>query len=354
MSWIDISRLTLVIFLGLSFSARIGISQENIVISEGTLKVRGVSEEALYFGMCEGDELVFTFNEMKKKALKEVEIVEWPATSRFFEYKTRAINRKSLQIQNTGIYVLRLKNTALSGRICRYRLERIPVDPHKKFNTTVYWATKRDTSFYTIEEDYLVSRDTSIVDVIPHQVHRVHSLTATNGKPNQSYVQVVLPANTISWSYYLGVGEDSEEVFRNADRKARATRDKLKGVSKLASLDPSGSLTMASLALNGIAEFAIPDGADNIQYWLTDYENAQLFMAGYEFRIYDKGNGPLVYKRMEVLPAEAIYFCLLNDNLMEGIDVHMRIAAVTITENWGKRPVEQYTVHTWKEPYLKN
>ena len=304
--------------------------------------------------MCEGDELVFTFNEMKKKELKEVEIVEWPATSKFFEYKTKAINRKSLQIQNTGIYTLRLKNTALSGRICRYRLERIPVDPHKKFNTTVYWTTKRDTSFYTIEEDYLVSRDTSIIDVIPHQVHRVHSRTAINGKPNQSYVQVVLPANTISWSYYLGVGEDSEEVFRNAERKAQATRDKLKGVSKLASLDPSGSLTMASLALNGIAEFATPDKADNIQYWLTDYENAQLFMAGYEFRIYDKGNGPLVYKRMELHPAEAIYFCLLNDNLMEGIDVHMRIAAVTITENWGKRPVEKYTVHTWKEPYLKN
>ena len=77
-------------------------------------------------------------------------------------------------------------------------------------------------------------------------------------------------------------------------------------------------------------------------------------MAGYEFRIYDKGNGPLVYKRMEVLPAEAIYFCLLNDNLMEGIDVHIRVSAVTITENWGKRPVEQYTVNTWKEPYLKN
>ena len=356
--WVGFDRLFIVLFPGLFFFAHIATSQESITISEGTLKVGGVSEEAFYFGLSEGDQLLFTFNEVKKKELKEVEVLEWPGTSRFFEYKTKGVKEKVLQIQNTGIYKLRLKNTALGGRVCHYRLERIPANPDKKFNSTVYWATKRDTSYYTIEEEYLVSKDTNVVDVIPHQVHRVHSQTASNGKPNKAFVKVDLPANTASWSYYLGVGKDSEEVFLNAEKKAKKTRGKLTSVSKLgqslATLDLSGSLTMASLALNGIAEFAIPDKADNIQYWITDYENARLFMTGYDFRLYDKGNGPLVYKRMSTLPEGPIYFCLLNDNLMEGIDVHMRVAAITVTENWGKRSVERYTVRTWKEPYLKN
>lgn len=331
---------------------------QSIIISEGTLKIGGISEQEFYFGLLEGDKLVFNFNEVKGKELKEIEISELPEASKLFEYKSKSIKDKSIQIQNTGIYKLRLKNTALSGRICNYQLERIPADSDEKFNTTVYWETKQDTSYYTIEEDYLVSIDTAIVSIIPNKVERVHSETSSNGLPNKSTVPVTLPQNTVSWSYYLGVGKDSESVFKEAENRAKKKREQLKSVSKLSktltSFDPTGSAALASLALNGIAEFGVPDKADNIQYWFaTDYDNAKLFMNNLTFYQFEKGNGPLSYKRMEFPKLGTFYICLLNDNLMEGIDVHIRISAVTVTENWGKRTVEKFAINTWKEPYLK-
>lgn len=341
------------------FIAHFLSGQEAISISEGTLKVGGVSEEVLYFGLSEGDKLVFNFKEVKGKALKEIEIIELPGASKFFEYKSNSIKDKSIQIQNTGIYKLRLKNSAIGGRICQYKLARIPVDPNQKFNTTVYWKEKRDTTYYTVQEDYLVSKDTAIVDILGHKVERVHSQTATNGRPNKSIVQVTLPEQTVSWSYYIGVGEDAEAIFQEAEEKAIKRKGQLQAGAQLArglaSGDPTGSLVLASVALSGLAELGVPDKADNVQYWLaTDYDNAQLFMLDQSFYQFEKGNGPLSYKRMESPKTGTFYICLLNDNLMEGIDVHIRISAVTVRENWGKRPVRKFKVKTWEEPYLRN
>ena len=112
---------------------------------------------------------------------------------------------------------------------------------------------------------------------------------------------------------------------------------------------------LASVALNGLAELGVPDKADNVQYWFaTDYDNGQLFMQGQSFYQFEKGNGPLSYKRMESPKTGTFYICLLNDNLMEGIDVHIRISTVTVSENWGKRPVRKFKVKIWEEPYLRN
>ncbi|PTB96227.1 hypothetical protein C9994_08385 [Marivirga lumbricoides] len=336
------------------------VAQENIVLSEGTFKVKGLSEQELYFGLFEGDQLVFSLEENKGKSLKEIEIVEYPDNSKFFEVEIDHIDNKEFLIQNTGIYKLRLKNSALGGRVCRYKLERIPADPSKKFNSTVYWETKKDTTFYTINENYLVSKDTSIVSVIQHKVERVHSETVLNGKTNKSIVKVDLPKNTISWSYYLGVGEDAEAVFKQAEEKASGRIAQLKGASKLSksliSLDFTGSAVLASLVIDGIVELGIMDEkADNIQYWIIpDYANAQLFMSNNNFYQYDNGNGPIVYKRMEAPLSGTFYIGLYNDNMVEGIDVHIRLSAITVTEKWGQRAVEKYNIETWKEPYLKD
>lgn len=342
----------------LCFLGRIVYAQDNITISEGTLKINGASEQEFYFGLSEGDELRFSLKEIKGKEIKEIEVVEFPSTSKYFEYKTNSVDNKAIQIQNTGIYKLRLKNTALGGRVCQYKLERKPAVPSQKFNSTVYWNVKYDTLLYTVQEDYLASIDTAIVGVIGEKIERVHSQTATNGKPNRSIVQIALPPNTISWSYYLGVGEDSEAIFRQAEEKANKRKLQLKTAiditQKTALVDGSGSSALALLALKGYAEFGIPAKANNIQYWfVADYENAQLFMQGNQFYQFERGNGPLCYKRMESPKTGSFYICLLNDNLMEGIDVHIRISAVTVKENWQKRDVERHKINSWKEPYLK-
>lgn len=334
-------------------------AQEKITISEGTFKVGAFSEDQLYFGLKEGDQLVFSFTEMKGKKLKEIEIIEHPGASKFFEFQQKKVSDKVMNISNTGIYKLRLKNAALGARICRYKIERIPLNPDIKFNTTVYWKTLKDTTYYTVDEDYLISIDSAIIPVVDHKVERVHSQTVLNGKSNKSVVQVALPPNTVSWSYYLGVGEDSEAVFAQAEKKAEENRKKLKAAAKLttslASIDPSGSAALAGVLLGGLADFAVPKKADNIQYWFApNYENARAFMNDRQFYQFEQGNGPLSYKRMQEPKKGAFYICLLNDNVLEGIDVHIRMSALTVTENWGKQEVEKYRVNSWKEPYLQS
>lgn len=334
--------------------------QTPLDVAESTLKVSGMNEEVFYYGFTEGDQLIFNFEEINGKELKEIEIIELPSSSKFMDYKTKKIENKSININKSGIYKFRLANSALTGRICKFKIQRIPEsDATKNFNTSVYWKTISDTTYWMEDEKYLISRDTVVIPVINHKVERVHSQTATNGMPNKSTVQITLPANTISWSYYLGVDEDAEAIFRQAEEKAQKTKSQFNAASsltsKLAKVDPTGSAALASIALKGIAEFGVPDNADNIQYWfVNDYQNAQLFMNGNQFMMLDKGNGPLCYKKMTSPRKGSAYICLLNDNIRDGIDVHIRVSAVTVEENWGIRQIQKYKVNSWQEPYLKN
>ncbi|HLF64240.1 MAG TPA: hypothetical protein VI603_10825 [Saprospiraceae bacterium] len=62
--------------------------QQPILIAENTFKVNGVQEETFYYGFAAGDQIVFDFEEMKGKGIKELEIVEFPGSSKFLDYKT--------------------------------------------------------------------------------------------------------------------------------------------------------------------------------------------------------------------------------------------------------------------------
>jgi len=164
-----------------------------------------------------------------------------------------------------------------------------------------------------------------------------------------------LPDNTVYWSYYLGVGQDSEKIFKDAEEKAKRRRAQIKTVTQLGSTlfaaDPSGSLALALLALTGYSEFGVPEKADNIQYWFTDEQNSQAFLNKREFTSFEKGNGPLCNRRLDE-GGKDVFLCLINDNLIEGIDVHLRVAAITVTEHRGTRQVKKYKLGLKKEPYL--
>lgn len=331
-------------------------AQQTLDIAEATLKIGGLDEEVLYHGFAEGDQLIFSFQETEGKELKSVEIQAYPAQSIFQDYKTVGLS-KTLRIAHTGIYVFRFTNTALTGRICHYKIQRIPAtEATVKFNTQVYWRSLPANSYYIEEEKYLVSRDTTVITVMEHKVERVHSKTSVNGIGNKTTVEVTLPDHTVSWSYYLGVGNSSEEIFREAEEKAERQRRQLNGAASLICKATmyNGYAVMAGLALNGIAELGIPKNADNIQYhFATDARNAQLFLTNEEFSSFEQGNGPLSYKRMMQPLLGTFYICLLNDNILYGIDVHVKVAAVTVQEIWGVREVKKFSKVGGREAYLK-
>src|SRR5258705_3857823 len=99
---------------------------KTVDVAENTLKVSGFGEEVFYYGFAEGDQLIFNFQEMNDKELKELEITELPSSSKFLEYKTKKIENKTINISRTAIYKFRFSNSAIGIRACKFKIQRIP------------------------------------------------------------------------------------------------------------------------------------------------------------------------------------------------------------------------------------
>ncbi len=142
-----------------------GQEEDRILVTQTTVKVGAMATEELFFGFDEGDQIIFNFELVKGKDLKEIEIFEYPNASIFTDYKTKEIKDKTLSIYRAGIYKFKFKNSAVGIRICKVKIERIPANiENKNFNTTVYWKTIRDTSYYFVDEKYLIGKDTAIIN----------------------------------------------------------------------------------------------------------------------------------------------------------------------------------------------
>gem|GEM_PF-5102302 len=48
-----------------------------------------------------------------------------------------------------------------------------------------------------------------------------------------------------------------------------------------------------------------------------------------------------------------LFVCLYNDNAVYSITPTIKVTAVTVKENWGKRNVQKMTVTSRKEAYLE-
>lgn len=181
--------------------------QEPLDVTDQTIKLGGLKEEELYFGFAAGDKIVFNFKEADNKELKEIEILEYPNNSKFSDYKTKLVENKTITVSKQGVYIFRFKNSALAGRICKIKIQRIPAsDETKNFNSTVTWETRQETTYNTYTKDVIVGYDTTYVqkskkelvntelseDMIMDKTERVHSINNLDYK-NYKTVQVTLP-----------------------------------------------------------------------------------------------------------------------------------------------------------------
>ena len=99
-------------------------AQNPIDVDERTFKIGPFGDEVFYYGFAEGDQVIFNFQVVKGKALKEVEVAEFPASSKFMDYQSKKIENKRLTISKTGIYTFRFSNSAMNGRVCKLKIQR--------------------------------------------------------------------------------------------------------------------------------------------------------------------------------------------------------------------------------------
>jgi hypothetical protein len=332
---------------GTLFNATYSIGQTPIVITESNMKVGALSEEIFYYGFDDGDQIILSFE--SEKELKEIQVFEYfSSSSLFMDYKTTGINKKVIRVPNKGIYGFRFSNSAVTGRICSFKIERLPGEnDNTPFNSTVFWKEVSDTTYSTIQEAYVASRDTSFVSVID-QSAKVSSTNAINGNNNKNLIDFTLPANTVSWSYYIGVGSAGQQAYNNAQSSFITTAADV-------SLEYGGYYgVMAALALHGLNYFNKVQGEDNVRYYfISDWENAQLFLAGNTFYQYKQGNVITDASQMKAPLTGKVCLGLLNDNVMDPINVLVKVTAVVVKENIAIRPVQKMHVKVREEPYLK-
>ncbi|MCU0423867.1 MAG: hypothetical protein MUC81_13760 [Bacteroidia bacterium] len=349
--------------------------QEPIDVTDQTIKIGGLKEEELYFGFATGDKIVFNFKEADNKELKEIEIVEYPNNSKFSDYKTKFVDNKTINVSKQGVYIFRFKNSALAARICKIKIQRIPSsDDTKNFNSTVTWETKQETTYNTYTKDVIVGYDTTYVqkskkelvktelseDMIMDKTERVHSINNLDYK-NFKTVQVSLPQNEIttyktkkiiSWAYWIGVGKEASDAWA---KNISTVKSIATGAATILGGGP-----LAGLAIGAVSSLAMPTLGEDVAYWfITDYYNAQLFLANESFMQFDKGKGIAAYGKNSDRTQGIFYIGLFNDNQFQGIDANIKISVIWETNYYEDKKYTEiivtprYEKRTFSEPIIK-
>ena len=354
-------------------NALLSYGQHPVDVTEQTIKIGRMQEEVLYFGFAEGDQIIFNFSEMDNRELKEIEIVEYPSHSKFSDYKTSKVANKTFQVLKNGVYKFRFTNSAITGRICQIKIQRIPAsDATKSFNTHVTWMEKQDTSWNSYTKDIVAGYDTTYVqstktilvkteqreELLLDKVQRVHSTSNENG--NKSSLFFTLPkrealehkvTSVIAWAYWVGVGEESNRAWRE---NAKTITTVAKGAAHYF------ATPLGALALGAIADLTIPKIGEDVAYGVTDIVNRNLFLAGQPYRGFDFGKGVAGYKKFDRNFSQGSYaICLSNDNLMQGIDVTVKVVAILETNyfedqiNTEQKVVPRYEKRIFKDPIIQ-
>jgi hypothetical protein len=343
--------------------------QTPIDVAEQTFKLGGLGgEEVFYFGFAEGDQIVFNFEEVNGKGLKEIEIVEYPSSSKFMDYKTAKVTNKIINVTNGGIYKFRFSNSAVAGRVCKIKIQRIPENEDAaKFNCSVFWSSVSDTAWVTKTRQILVRVDTVYDEIssIENQIwlnSRGHSSCLSNG------------STCTKQKMKLNYHPDTEEIYMYiiADQKtAEAFNNLAKTITKAGMKAGTAAATSGTSLLVGMFTDKATDAAvDNlpaansgnkIDIYFTDKANADKWYVDYDNRIgtYDglAFKGYVVLKQRLIksqIPKNEMYLCLKNNNAMTGIPVYVNIVAKRLVKVHKDEQYQDPKVTTYKVPYLKN
>lgn len=348
------------------------LGQDWITVAELNLELGANSEETVYYGFETGDVLRVSMEVLQGKTIRAFELSEYPDNSRLLEYETAKVE-KSLNVYERGIYSFRLKNSALMKKsVCRLKIERLPASPAAAaFNPAVRWVERLDTT-YEVQSETLVQKDeakevqqrrrvlakvdTSVTTIL-EKVERVHSWSRL-GTSNVSYIAFELPKNryepnaqepysateVVSWAYWIGIGEESEKVFNDANAQiaSRIAKGLTSGAIR-AGFISSGYGALAMLAIEGVSFFSNPPAGDNVLYEVLKGKEG-------EYQLLSKGNSVTGFGRIDSATQGPFAFRLENDNYVEAINVNIKVIAILETKTYR----DEYFSETQQTPFSEH
>ncbi len=312
------------------------------VIIENTMKVAAFKEEIFYYGFAAGDKLIFNLEETNKRDIQEIEITELPSSLKLKENKVKKIENRTFDIAKTGIYKFRIANTTILPRNCKITIQRIPANESTQdFNTTVYTRTVNDTSYINETETYIDMTDTVISNLQDRTV-RIQSPSNTTG--NKANFSFLLPPNSIAWSYYIYTDVAGKQVYEEAVKKLNESLTE----TKFSNYGP-----LAAEAFGATSYLKKLDSGKEIDFWIVEGENANLFMTGAQFRFMKKGKIINDFSKMNYRDG-SLYFCFSRGASTEPATITVKITALQINEALKLKTVQRISVKPKTEMYLKN
>lgn len=317
------------------------ISEKTIIIAENVFKIPALEEKEFYYAFAKGDKVIFNFEETNGKDLKEIEIIEYPSSSKFMDHKKSIVYNKQLTVSTNGIYKFRFSNSALAGRTCKMSIKRIPASEDKiHFDTNVYWKNVNDTTYRTVKNKYLIHEEYKPVSVRSE----TKLLSKQKDGNSRGAIQIILPKNTYEWVYSVSTYPDESD-----NKKTNMPYGLFGALSRL--IDISGSLDVA------INTLAPPTGTNICDVYLLDYENRNLFMSNnplfkhYSVGSLENSNSGTVRIKGN-LNLDGIYLGLNNRSTTVNTFVSVEVVAIVLEQEWEYRDEIEMNVSTYKVPYM--
>ncbi|MCB2380491.1 hypothetical protein LGH70_23055 [Hymenobacter sp. BT635] len=363
------------------FTMQVSFGQQLLDVADLTLRLRAGEEKDLYYSFDASDQVVYSFQEIDRKPLKTISIVEEASGSvKYEDYEVTQVHAKTIPVYKRGVYKFHFVNASLlKGKVCKIRIQRqLAPGSRPDFNTSVRWVEQADTTYnvYTKKvitgyREYEVPKtrrvlarvDTTIMPVL-NRVEWVHSQMNLD-HPNYSLINFSLPVNVaepnqllpyrttevVSWAYSLGVGDSGKAWYKDANKKATVKGAVKAGVA--AGLATGGTGALAMLAIEGVSLFSNPPSGDNCLFSVLFSRNGQNYALTTV-----AGNSVAASGQVTSLKQGTLTLKLENDNTIDAINVDVNIVACVVTKIYKdetysvkkSEPIEE--MKTIKEPKI--
>ncbi len=295
------------------------------LIADQTFKVDGTHEFPYAFAA--GDQVALKVQLLTGRRLKVVELIQWPDNAVFRSYELDTLINQTIVIPQTGVYMLRIQETGMGKKVCRFTLLRAPGSTETAhLDTRVNWDLKQYPQ-YQIATRHIPAGKKTEVESLGGQV-TVGANNFGTQKGMNAY-QFTLPPNTVRWAFRISVGQAGIEARRKDAEKL--TSNLKSGAVRMLGVEPETAL--AAFALGMAVDLTVSSAGEDVDYALLSPDNLPKFYAGESYDAFMFQSGVSVDVQRRSSPLEGTWiFALRSDNWMRAIDVNIDIEAVTETQ----------------------
>ncbi len=282
-------------------------SSEGIRLIDKQLSLSGALSsdvEQNVIGLDEGDEIILNCAVLNKKGTANISLINYSNRREIYKKQNFTnIENEKIRIPARGVYYFTLYTDALFGKNAKLTIDRI----HGQ-NSTVDFNTSVKTVY-----------DTTNIEILNTKT-RVYSLTNANHS-NKTTISINLPKNTAYWTYWIGVGQESQEAMKSF----------IANISDAGSLISTNPLVLFGMKI--IPSLPMLNTPGTINYRFTDSRNGQLFMNGQAYNYHNFKHAKNITTDYAFIKnnIQDLVLSMDNKSMSNGSDVEVRVVAFTIT-----------------------